>query len=135
MLNQPSRICCWTRTTLFNKIHVVFIITGIFAFAPAMALAVDEDYLKALEVEAEKSAQLGDKKQQKSNKKNTKSILNKKEFIQFEHVLQDSRPATYRFYQKLNDKEKTLVYSIYQKDHKLSRASKTVFDLYFEKNK
>jgi hypothetical protein len=61
--------------------------------------------------------------------------LNKKEFIQFEHVLQDSRPATYRFYQKLNDKEKTLVYSIYQKDHKLSRASKTVFDLYFEKNK
>ena len=101
-------------------------------FLSLSAFAADDDYLKALEVEAEKSAHLNEKGD--NTKKNKPvSILNKNEFIKFEKVLRASRPATYRFYKKLNKQDKTVIYSIYKEDHKLTRASKTVLDIYFNK--
>ena len=114
--------------------YVLLSLVFIAWFSSASALAADDEYLKALEAEAKKSAPVNTKKTQKDNTK-INSILKKKEFIEFEKELQFSRPATYRFYEKLDDKEKTVIYSVYKKDHKLTKASKTVFDIYFEKNK
>lgn len=113
---------------------IPFFLLAVFA---SPAVAVDDAYLKALEVEAEKSAQVDN---------NTKSIngsaqskggiqINQKEMMQFETELKSARPATYRFYKKLDQEEKSAVFAVYQKEHKMTRASKTVFDLYFEKNK
>jgi hypothetical protein len=103
------------------------------------AFAVDDAYLKALEVEAERSAQLNEKPVNKNVNNAAPSTpdltLDKQELMQFELELKTSRPATYRFYQKLDHQDQTRVLTIYKEDHKMTRASKTVFDLYFEKNK
>ncbi|MCI0507817.1 MAG: hypothetical protein L0Z73_17140 [Gammaproteobacteria bacterium] len=100
---------------------------------------MDDAYLKALEVEAERSSKLNNKVGDKSVNNAAPSKpdlpLDKNELMQFELELKTSRPATYRFYQKLDQQDQNRVLTIYKEDHKMTRASKTVFDLYFEKNK
>ncbi|WP_455206435.1 hypothetical protein [Kaarinaea lacus] len=122
---------------LLSLLFVALFSTSAIAFSTS-AIAVDDAYLKALEVEAEKSADLNDNVDTKVNgqtKSNPGLPLDKKELMQFELELKASRPATYRFYKKLDSQEKTLVFTIYKEDQKMTRASKTVFDLYFDKNK
>ena len=116
----------------------VFTISLLLIATPSIpAFAVDDAYLKALEVEAEKSAQVGDStgNVNGANKANSGIKINQKEMMQFETELKSTRPATYRFYQKLDEQDQTAVFVIYREDKKMTRASKTVFDLYFEKNK
>lgn len=116
----------------------VFAISLLLIATPSMpAFAVDDAYLKALEVEAEKSAHVGDSTGDINGASKSKGgkKINQKEMMQFETELKSTRPATYRFYQKLDEQDQTAVFVIYKEDHKMTRASKTVFDLYFEKNK
>jgi len=113
---------------------ISFILMAVFA---TPAIAVDDAYLKALEVEAEKSAQVGNSTKSINGSAQSKGgiQISQKEMMQFETELRSARPATYRFYKKLDQQDKTAVFAVYQEEHKMTRASKTVFDLYFEKNK
>lgn len=129
--------CCRTCCSILFRVFVFpFCLTALFG---SSAFAVDDAYLKALEVEAERSAQLNEKPVNKNVNNAAPSTpdltLDKQELMQFELELKTSRPATYRFYQKLDHQDQTRVLTIYKEDHKMTRASKTVFDLYFEKNK
>jgi hypothetical protein len=109
----------------------------LFILLSAPAIAADDAYLDALEKEAESSAHFNEngsavKGQQKAK---AGSNLNKKEMMKFESELKSTRPATFRFYKKLDPQDKSAVFAAYKEDHKMTHASKTVFDLYFEKNK
>ena len=95
--------------------------------------ALDEDYLKALEAEAEESAKVGNEIKPKAKTK-AESTSKRDEFLKFEAILEFSRPTTYRFYKKLGAENKKAVFSVYQKDHALSKIGKVVLDLYFEQN-
>ena len=115
---------------------VLFIFFTLFLFS-ASAIAVDDAYLDALETEAESSAHFNENGNAVNGQTKSKAglKLNKKELMQFETALKSARPATYRFYKKLDQQDRAAVFVIYKKDHKMTHASKTVFDLYFEKNK
>ena len=98
--------------------------------------AADNTYLKELEIEAEKSAHVSNG--QSSDIKLSNSANREipgKAIKKFEHTLKSTRPATYRFYKRLDTEEQHIVYTTYNEDQKLTRASKMIFDLYFEKNK
>jgi hypothetical protein len=124
------------RTTRSIAFHLFAIVLLLIAIVPSSAIAVDEAYLEALEAEAENSAHVGSNKAVNgASASKAGGQINKKELMQFEVELKTTRPATYRFYEKLDDQEKTAVFAVYSEDHKMTRASKTVFDLYFEKNK
>lgn len=105
------------------------------SLSPANVAAVDDDYLRALEIEAEKSALVSKKPKSTNSKSKPAASADKKEFKQFEQAMQSRRPAIYRFYKKLDTEEKSIIFSIYQEDHKFTRASKVVFDLYFDQKK
>ena len=97
--------------------------------------ALDEDYLKALEAEAEDSAKVSNEtKPEPKNKTKTESTSKRDEFLKFEAILEFNRPTTYRFYKKLGAEDKRTVFSVYQKDHALKKIGKVVLDLYFEQN-
>ncbi|WP_455222365.1 hypothetical protein [Kaarinaea lacus] len=115
---------------------VLFIFFSFYLFS-ASAIAVDDTYLDALEAEAESSAHFNENGSAIDDQKKSEGglKLNKKEMMRFETELKSARPATYRFYKKLDQQDKAAVFVIYKKDHKMTHASKTVFDLYFEKNK
>ena len=105
----------------------------VFCILSTTVLAEEEDYLKALEAEAEDSAKIDNSNNSNSkDKPKVEAILNTKEFLQFEALLESNRPTTYRFYRKLKPTDRTVVYSIYKIDHKLKKASKIVLDLYFD---
>lgn len=98
--------------------------------------AADDTYLKELEIEAEKSAHVPNGQSTDLEIPNTiNSNIPDKAIKKFELTLKSSRPATYRFYERLDTEEQHEVYAIYNEDQKLTRASKMVFDLYFDKNK
>jgi len=126
---------CQTKNTTPGKFHIL---TTLLLFMGcilcASAFAEDDAYLKALEVEAEKSADVRNSKK-KTGKSNSQVTADQKEFKQFESAMKSRRPAIYRFYKKLNKEDKSIIFSIYQEDQKFTRASKVVFDLYFDKNK
>ena len=108
---------------------LIFLIAG----SPfTSSIAADDAYLKALEVEAEKSAHVSDA-DDTAKQDEPVFVLDKNEMLKFESVLKSTRPATYRFYKKLNEQDKTTIFSIYKEDNKLTRASKTVLDIYFNK--
>ena len=123
------RVCFRKNTTIkyFTALLVI-----IFCALSTAALAADDAYLKALEIEAEKSAHVEDNNE-KIKQDEPVFVLDKNELLKFESVLKSSRPATYRFYKKLNEQDKTIIFSLYKEDNKLTRASKTVLDLYFNK--
>ena len=125
---------CQTKGTVPGNFLVLTLLLFVGCILATSALAADDDYLKALEVEAEKSAEVSNKKN-KSNKNNSEVSIDQKKFKQFESALQSRRPATYKYYRQLNAEEKFLIFSIYQEDHKFTRASKVVFDIYFDKSK
>ena len=110
----------------FLTLILLLVLGSIFSVS---VFAADDAYLKELEVEAEKSEQVSNKP------KSGKASADLKEFKQFESALKTRRPAIFRFYKKLNKEDKTIIFSIYQEDQKFTRASKVVFDLYFDKNK
>jgi len=109
----------------------------LFLLLSTSAIAVDDSYLDALEKEAESSAHFNENGSAVDDQQKPKAVskLNKKEMMQFETELKTTRPATFRFYKKLDPQDKSAVFAAYKEDHKMTHASKTVFDLYFEKNK
>jgi len=125
---------CQTKVSVTGKFLILTLLLCVGCILSTSALAADDDYLNALEVEAEKSAEVSNKKN-KSNKNNSEVLVDQKKFKQFESELKSRRPATYKYYRQLNAEEKSLIFSIYQKDRKFTRASKVVFDIYFDKSK
>ncbi|HEY5603862.1 MAG TPA: hypothetical protein VIM41_12200 [Gammaproteobacteria bacterium] len=124
----------------FLKTSIVALLLG--ALYSTAAIAVDDAYVKALEVEAKRSAQLNDNDGKKSvssvnGAAQSKQILpvENQELQQFELELKTSWPATYRFYKKLDPQDQSKVLTVYKEDNKMTKVNKTVFNLYFEKNK
>jgi hypothetical protein len=112
-------------------------ITG-FVLLNNTSLAADDDYLEALEAEAERTGNLDDSGGVGTNTTTKTTTTKTKQVNQstqkkFEQLLQFELPATYKFYNKLSEKNKALVVKTYTKDKKLSAASKKIFDLYFKK--
>ena len=123
---------CLIKTTAVSKFFILSLLLFVSYTLSASVHALDDTYLKELEIEAEKSAHVINRK--KSNN-NPAVPIGQKEFKTFESEMKSRRPAIYRFYKKLNEEDKTIIFSIYQEDKKFTRASKVVFDLYFDKNK
>jgi hypothetical protein len=128
------------------------IITSLFlGFASSSTLATDDDYLKALEseasniaikesptgnkyldalsAEAESSAHVAD---------NIKKASPAKEQLVLEKFLQDEKPTTYKYYKKLNARDKTKIVEYYHSDHadkatRVGHLRKKILDLYFQR--
>ncbi|WP_455219400.1 hypothetical protein [Kaarinaea lacus] len=125
---------CQSKYTATGIFFILTLLLFMSFTLSASVRAADDNYLKELEVEAENSANVSNKISNSSNT-SSKASPNQKEFKNFESEMKSRRPAIYRFYKKLNKEDKTIIFSIYQEDHKFTRASKVVFDLYFDKNK
>lgn len=115
-----------------KRILCAFMVWALLAVAPAMA--VDDDYLKALESEADDTGSVttnsaNNPQGSNSNSKNNKAKEN------FEKLLEFELPSTYKFYTKLNPNDQGKVVRLYGKEKKMSAASKLIFDLYFKNNK
>jgi len=123
-----------TKNTVTSNLLALTLLIFIGCILATSALAADDDYLKALEIEAEKSASVNTN-QSKPNKNSFDILIDQKKFKKFESELKSRRPATYKYYRQLNAEEKSVIFSIYQEDHKFTRASKVVFDIYFDKSK
>jgi len=125
--------------TLLLQFFALFMCSVAIGSMPQPAPAADDDYLKALEAEAKNSAKLT--KQSKSSvitKELGKSSTpvqtvpkNKQLRTEFEQTLENERPATYTFYQKLPESDKSSVLDTYKESKKISTTSKKIFDLYF----
>lgn len=105
---------------------LVFTLLSLFVCSPV--IAADDDYLSALEQEANNLSQT--QKTAKPADKETKS-----QQARFEHLLKFERPSTYHFYTQLSVGEKKKVITTFKENKKLSVASKQIFDLYFEHKK
>ena len=119
------------RALLLWTVLAVAPATVVFAVAPA--IAVDDDYLKALESEADDTGSLTTNPVNNPNPGNSNSNSKAKE--NFEKLLEFELPSTYKFYTKLNANDQNKVVNHYSKEKKMSAASKLIFDLYFESNK
>lgn len=116
----------------FNRIILhVLMIGALFTSSPVIAVAVDEDYLKALESEADDTGSVAKKKP--GNPQSAPSSVEGKQ--EFEKLLEFELPSTYKFYTKLNADDQARVIHRYNQDQKMSAASKLIFDIYFERNK
>lgn len=124
------------RSTENNLIR--FLLSGILvvlSISSTNTIAVDEEYLKALEVEAENSAKIGNGDEVKPNNKPIiDSTISREKLLKFEAILEFNKPTTFRFYKKLKSKDKQAVFSAYKKDQSLKKIRKVVLDYYFEQN-
>lgn len=120
-----------------KRISLTFALWGFTVWASLAAvptMAVDDDYLKALESEADNTGAMSTKQNAKpGNKANSGVKTSAKK--NFEQLLEFELPSTFKFYTKLNAEDQAKVLKRYNKDKKLSAASKIIFDLYFERNK
>ncbi len=115
-----------------KRIFCALMMWAWFAVLPAMA--ADDDYLKALESEADDTGSLTTKQTNNSQAASSNSGNNKAK-ENFEKLLEFELPSTYKFYKKLNPNDQSKVVRLYGKEKKMSSASKLIFDLYFESNK
>lgn len=126
------------KTLLLQLIALFMCSVAIGSISPP-APAADDDYLKALEAEAKNSANLS--KRVKTNSLNSKSgnadrpmkktSAQNQVRTEFEQTLANERPATYTFYKKLPESDKSSVLDTYKESKKISTTSKKIFDLYF----
>lgn len=91
--------------------------------------AADDNYLKALEAEAENSAQVKEKQAAAAAQVQAKPKSLQEEF---EEQLKADRPNTFNFYEKLSPEDKATVLMTYKESHKLPAAARKVLDLYFK---
>jgi hypothetical protein len=117
-----------------KRLFCSLVVCALFAAVPA--IAADDDYLKALESEADDTGSLT--QNPANNPQNaappSQGVKNSvKE--NFEKLLEFELPSTYKFYTKLTPADQNKVVRHYNKEKKLSAASKLIFDLYFESNK
>jgi len=125
--------------TLLLQFVALFMCSVAIGSMPNPAPAAEDDYLKALEAEARNSAKLN--KQAPSTGKNSKTVntsnsvkpksKEKQLRVEFEQTLANERPATYSFYKKLPESDKSSVLDTYKESKKISTTSKKIFDLYF----
>jgi hypothetical protein len=115
-----------------KRIFCVLLVWALFVTIPAFA--ADDDYLKALESEADDTGSLT--QNPPNNPQNAASQGVKKSAKEnFEKLLEFELPSTYKFYTKLTQADQYKVVKHYNKEKKMSAASKLIFDLYFESNK
>ena len=129
---------CSGNLLFFNSILKIFRrLFGILIVYACVALpvsAVDDDYLNALESEADDTGSMTQNptnNPQNANSSAVKSSLKEN----FEKLLEFELPSTYKFYKKLAPDDQNKVVKLYDKEKKMSAASKLIFDLYFESNK
>jgi hypothetical protein len=87
------------------------------------AMAVDNDYLDALESEATVTSVDSANAPAKSEN----------ELRKLEQELQSSYPSTYELYRGLSDADHSLVLAAYRKRHRLSSARSKIIELYVKK--
>lgn len=122
------------RSTENNLIRLLLSgILVVLSISSTNTIAVDEEYLKALEVEAENSAKIGNEVKP-NNKPIIDSTISREKLLKFEAILEFNKPTTFRFYKKLKSKDKQAVFSVYKKDQSLKKIRKVVLDYYFEQN-
>jgi hypothetical protein len=105
------------------------------SLAAVPTMAVDDDYLKALESEADDTGTLTTKQNTNPGKSANPGGVKNSTKKNFEQLLEFELPSTYKFYTKLNAEDQAKVIKRYNKEKKLSAASKIIFDLYFARNK
>jgi len=115
-----------------KRIFRTLVVCALFVALPA--IAVDDDYLKALESEADDTGTVNQNPTRNSQSGTTKSGKNNAK-EDFEKLLEFELPSTYKFYTKLNPTDQNKVVRHYNQEKKMSSASKLIFDLYFESNK
>jgi hypothetical protein len=115
-----------------KRIFCALIVSVLFAGSPA--IAAEDDYLKALESEADDTGTLITKPSN-NPQTGTAGAENNKVKENFEKHLEFELPSTYKFYTKLNPNDQNKVVRHYIEENKMSAASKLIFDLYFESNK
>lgn len=118
-----------------SKKRVFYALMVLVWFAAQSAIAAEDDYLKALESEADNTGSLITKKQTTVSPAVNSSRVTSAAKENFEKLLEFELPSTYKFYTKLNPKDQIKVVTRYDQEKKLSAASKLIFDLYFENNK
>ena len=118
--------------TILNRMFCALLIWLLFTGLPA--IAAEDDYLRALESEADNTSSLT--KKQSNNPTAAKSSAAKSNGKEnFEKLLEFELPSTYKFYTKLNPDDQIKVIKRYDQEKKMSAASKLIFDLYFQTNK
>jgi hypothetical protein len=134
-----------TSTPIFKALKRIFYAFPIWAFifwtfivcksfAALPAIAADDDYLKALESEADDTGSLTTQQNNNPNPGKSNGVTNSAK-EKFEKLLEFELPSTYKFYSKLNAEDQSKVIKRYNKEKKMSAASKLIFDLYFDRNK
>ena len=103
-------------------------------FTGLPAIAADDDYLKALESEADDTGSLNTKPTNNPTPAKSGGVKNN-DRENFEKLLEFELPSTYKFYTKLNAENQAKVIKRYNREKKMSAASKMIFDLYFQHNK
>jgi len=88
-----------------------------------------DDYLSTLSAEAEASAHVAD---------STNKIIPDEEQLALEEFLQNKKPTTYKYYKKLNAEDKIKIVDYYHNDHtdkatRVGHLRKKILDLYFKR--
>ncbi|KPJ94530.1 MAG: hypothetical protein AMJ53_05065 [Gammaproteobacteria bacterium SG8_11] len=138
MYDGSRKPCGWKIPipTAFSKNLIrMFYALLIWALMTALPVfAAEEDYLKALESEADNTSSLNQKQSNNPTAAKSGGVKNSvKE--DFEKLLEFELPSTYKFYTKLKTDDQIKVVKLYSREKKMSAASKLIFDLYFENNK
>lgn len=105
----------------------LLITTFMFLVLVSQTVAAD-NYLDELAVEAEATASV--------SKKSQLSPHEREEFKKMEEILADKKPSAYKFYEKLNKKNKVYAYEAWAADmstkkDRVNHLRKKVMDLYF----
>lgn len=104
------------------------LITAFMFLALVSQTVLADNYLDELAIEAEATASVSKKSLLSPNERN--------ELKKMEEILADKKPSAYRFYEKLNKKNKEYAYEAWAADtstekDRVNHLRKKVMDLYF----
>ena len=120
MKNHIKKHQSWLRAPIFLS-ALMFLVLG-------SQQVVADNYLDELAVEAEATASVAKKSQLSPDDRNELKMM--------EALLEDKKPSTYKFYVKLNKKNKVHAYEEWSTDtsadkDRIHHLQKKVLDLYF----
>lgn len=120
MQRHHSKQNIWTKLSILTVAYMFFLLNSTSLFAG--------DYLDELASEAEATASV--------SKRIQLTPSEKKELKQMEAILKEKKPSTYKYYVKLNTKNKEYAYEKWasdtsKTDDRLHHLQKKVMDLYF----
>lgn len=117
----------------FISLYKTIIIFTCIIWANVANSNADDDYLKAMEVEAESSNTTQSTKTT-SNVTTAEKELKQKQKQEFETRLNNELPTSYKSYRMLSEEKKQAVVSTYFDNKKnMPMATRVLFNLYFNK--